>query len=108
MESWRHLSSFTSNFYFRFSGRHLEFGNQPTSRNVGIVRDVSDFVVSVDVAVGIVPPAHCVQMLFPLPVLVAAILNSVVRLVDQRRKMSGNVGSVASKSGLVENTRIAV
>ncbi len=55
----------------------LNSGNQPTSGNVGSVRDVSSMVANVEVAVGIVSPAHYVQSLFPLPVSVAAILNLV-------------------------------
>ena len=61
----------------------MNSGNQPTSGNVGSVRDVSSMVANVGVAVGIVSPAHCDQLLFPLPVSVAAILNSV----------GGNVGN---------------
>ena len=60
-------------------------------------------VANVGVAVGIVSPAHFVQCVFPLPVSVAGILNSVV---GQHRKMSGNVDSVISKSGLVENVGV--
>ena len=78
----------------------LNSGNQPTSGNVGSVRDVSSMVANVGVAVGIVSPAHCGQLLFPLPVSVAAILNLVS---GRRREMSGNVDSVISMSGLVEN-----
>ena len=78
----------------------LNSGNQATSGNVGSVRDMSSMVANVGVAVAIVSPAHCVQQLFPLPVSVAAILKSVG---GRRRKMSGNVDSVISKSGLVEN-----
>jgi len=39
----------------------LNFGNQPTSGNVGSARDVSGMVANVEVAVGIVSAAHCVQ-----------------------------------------------
>jgi len=39
----------------------LNFGNQPTSGNVGSARNLSGMVANVDVAVGIVSPAHCVQ-----------------------------------------------
>ena len=45
-------------------------------------------------------PALNVEKLFPLPVSVAAILNLVS---GRRREMSGNVDSVISMSGLVEN-----
>ena len=72
----------------------LNSGNQPTSGNVESVRDVSSMVAKVEVAVGIVSPARCIHYLFSLPVYVTVILNSVV---DQRRKMSGNVDSVMSK-----------
>ena len=57
-------------------------------------------VANVWVSVGIVSPAHCGQQLFPLPVSMAAILNSVG---GRCREMSGNGDSVISKSGLVEN-----
>ncbi len=73
-------------------------GNQPTSDNVGSAWAVSGMVANVGVAVGIVSPAHSVQELFPLPVSVAAILNSVD---DRHHEMSGDIG--ISKSGLVEN-----
>ncbi len=61
-------------------------------------------VANVEVAVGIVSPARCVHYSFSPPVLVTVILNSVV---DQRRKMSGNVDSVICMSGLVENVGVA-
>ncbi len=78
----------------------LNVGDKPTSRNVGSTRDVSGVVANVGVAVGIVSPADCVQWLFPLPVSVAAILNLVS---GRHRELSGNVESVISKAGLVEN-----
>ena len=64
-------------------------------------------VANVRVAVGIGSPAHCVQLLFPLPVSVAAILNSVD---DRRHEMSGDIGSVIGLSmwGLVENVGVEV
>ncbi len=46
----------------------LNSGNQPTSGNVGSVRDVSSMVANVEVSVGIVLPARCVHYLFSLPV----------------------------------------
>ena len=67
--------------------------------------DVFAMIANVQAAVGIMSPAHCVQQLFPLPVSVAAILDSVD---DRRREMSGKVDSVISKSGLVENVRVEV
>ncbi len=79
--------------------------NQSTSINVGSVENVSSLVANVGVAVEIVSPAHCGQQLFPLPVSVAAIFKSVG---GRRRKMSRNVDSVISKSGLVENVRAEV
>ncbi len=62
-------------------------------------------VAIVGLAVGIVSPTHCGEQLFPLPVSVAAILNSVD---DRRHEMSGDSGSVISKSDLVENVGIEV
>ncbi len=62
-------------------------------------------VTHVAVAVGIVSPAHYVQQLFPLPASVAANLNLVG---GRRREMLGNVDSVISKSGLVENVGVEV
>ena len=60
---------------------------------------------NMDVEFGIAAPSLTVRMLFPLPVSAAVILNS---LVGQRQKMSGNVASVISKSGLVENVGLTV
>ena len=57
-------------------------------------------VANVGGAVGITTPAHCGQLLYPLPVSVAAILNSVG---NRRQEMSGNVDNVILNSGLVEN-----
>jgi len=65
---------------------------QPTSGNVRSVINVSGIIEAVGVAVGIVSLAHCGKYLFPLPVFVVAILNSVD---DRRREMSGNVDSAA-------------
>jgi len=42
----------------------LDSGNQPTSDNVGSVRDVSSTVANVEVAVGIVSPARSVQYMY--------------------------------------------
>ena len=39
----------------------LNSGNRPTSVNVGSARDVSGMASNVQVAVGIMSPAHCVQ-----------------------------------------------
>ena len=59
------------------------------------------------VEVGIAAPSLAVQTLFPLTVLLAAILNfgSLPSSTndDQRRLKSGSVFSVASKSNVVEN-----
>ncbi len=62
-------------------------------------------VVNVGVGVAIVSPAHCGKKLFPLPVSIAAILNSVD---DRLHEMSGDIRSVISKSGLVENVGVEV
>ncbi len=75
----------------------LNSGNKPTSGNVGDDWDVFSMVVNVEVAVGIVSPAHCGKKLFPLPVSVAAILKSVGG--GRRREMSGNVDSIIFMSG---------
>ncbi len=75
------------------------------SDNVGSVRIVSCIVANIGVAVGIVSPAYFVQQLFPLPVSVAAIWNSVN---GRHREMSGNVDNVISKSGLVENVGVEI
>jgi hypothetical protein len=85
----------------------LNFGKHPTSDNVRSVWDVptAGMVTNVGIAVGIMSPAHCVQLLFPLPVSVAVIFDSVV---GQRRKLLGNVESVISASGLVENMGLAI
>ncbi len=83
----------------------LNFGKHSTSGNVGSIRDVSGMVSNIGVAVGIVSPPHCVQWLFPLPVSVAAILNSVD---GRHHEMSGDVGRLIFKSGLVENAGVEV
>ena len=62
-------------------------------------------IENMGVEVGIAAPSHTVEKLFPLPVSVAAILNSVD---DRRREMSGKVGSVISLSSLVENVAVDV
>ena len=68
-------------------------------------------VDDVGIAVGVAAPQFAVQKLFPLPVLLAAILNfdslSSSTNVDQRRPTSGSVISVKSKSSVVENMRAA-
>jgi len=83
----------------------LNSSNQPTSGNVASVRDVSGMVGDVGAAVEIVSPAYCAQWLFPLPVSVAAVLDSVA---GQRQEMSVNVDSVIFKSGMVETVEVAV
>ncbi len=75
------------------------------SSNVRSVRDLPAWWQHVGIAVGIMLPAHCVQLLFPLPVSVAAIFNSVV---GQRREMVVNVESVIFTSGLIENMGLTV
>ncbi len=66
-------------------------------------------VDNVGIAVGIAAPSFAVHKLFPLPVLLAAILNfgslSSSTNVDQRRPTSGSVLRLKSKSGVVENMR---
>ncbi len=68
-------------------------------------------VDNVGIAVGIATPSFAVYALFPLPVLLAAILNfgslSSSTNVDQRRPTSGSVLSVKSKSSVVENVGAA-
>ena len=63
------------------------------------------------IAVGIAAPLFAVQKLFPLPVLLAAILNfgslSSSTNVDERRPTSGCVLRVKSKSGVVDNVEEA-
>ncbi len=65
----------------------------------------SGMVDNVGIAVGIATPSFAVYTLFPLPVLLAAILNfgslSSSTDVDQRRPTSGSILSVKSKSGVV-------
>ena len=64
-------------------------------------------VDNMGIAVGIAAPLFAVQKLFPLPVLLAAILNfgslPSSTNVDQRRLTSDSVLAVKSKSGVVEN-----
>ena len=71
----------------------------------------SGVVDNVGIAVGIAAPLFAVQKLFPLPVLLAAILNfgslSSSTNVDQRRPTSGSVLRVKSKSGVVDNVEEA-
>ncbi len=68
-------------------------------------------VDNVGIAVEIATPSFTVYTLFPLPVLLAAILNfgslSSSTNVDQRRPTSGSVFSVKSKSSVVENVGAA-
>mgnify|MGYP003391566832 len=69
-------------------------------------------VDNMGIAVGIAAPLFAVQKLFPLPVLLAAILNfgslSSSTNVDQRRQTSGSVLRVKSKSGVVDNVEEAI
>ena len=68
-------------------------------------------VDNMGIAVGIAAPLFAVQKLFPLPVLLAAILNfgslSSSTNVDQRRPTSSSVLRVTSKSGMVDNVEEA-
>ena len=72
----------------------------------------SGIVDNMGIAVGIAAPLFAVQKLFPLPVLLAAILNfgslSSSTNVDQRRPTSGSVLRVKSKSGVVDNVEEAI
>ncbi len=81
------------------------------SGNVDFVITRSAVVENVGVDVGIAAPSLTDQKLFPLPVWLSAILNfanlSSSTNVDQRRRMSGRVLSVKSKSGVVENVGTA-
>ena len=69
-------------------------------------------VDNMGIAVGIAAPLFAVQKLFPLPVLLAAILNfgslSSSTNVGQRRPASGSVMHVKSKSGVVDNVEEAI
>jgi hypothetical protein len=71
----------------------------------------SGVVDNVGIAVGIAAPSFAVQKLFPLPVLLAAILNfgslSSSTNVNQRRPTSSSVLRVKSKSGVVDNVEEA-
>ncbi len=70
----------------------LNSGNQPMLGNTVSVRNVSSMVANVWVAVCIVLPAHCILQLFPRPVSVAAVLNSVCQChiqVGPDRKSGG-------------------
>jgi hypothetical protein len=80
----------------------LNSGNQPASGNVGRIRDVFGMVENVGVSVGVVS---------------ASSFRSIVISTSgfgghhfefRRRPTSGNVGSVISKSGLVENVGVEV
>ncbi len=81
------------------------------SDKVDIVSFEPAMAENMGVEVGIAAPSFAVQKLFPLPVLLAAILNfgslSSSTNVDQRRPTSGSVLSVKSKSDVVENMGLA-
>ncbi len=83
----------------------LNFGSQPTSDNVDSVIPESGTADNMGVKVVIAAPSPTVQKLFPLPVSVAAILNSVD---GRRHEMSGDVGRFIFKSGLVEYVGVEV
>ena len=72
----------------------------------------SGMVDNVGIAVGIAAPSVAVQKLFSLPVRLSDILTfgslPSSTNVDQRRRTSGRVLSVKSKSGVVENVGVAV
>ena len=77
---------------------------------IDIVKSV--IVDNMGIAVGFAAPFFAVQKLFPLPVLLAAILNfgslSSSTNVGQRRPASGSVMRVKSKSGVVDNVEEAI
>ncbi len=69
-------------------------------------------VDNVGIAVGIAASLFAVQKLFPLPVLLAAMLNFGSLLssanVGQRRQASGSVIRVKSKSCVIDNVEEAI
>jgi len=69
-------------------------------------------VDNMGIAVGIAAPLFAVQKLFPLPVLLAAILNfgslSSSTNVGQRQQASGSVIRVKAKSCVVDNVEEAI
>ena len=73
---------------------------QPTSGNVGSVTGESGICANEGSGVETVSLAHSVQKLFPLPVLVATILNFGIQ------PKSGYVDSDISKSDLVEHVGV--
>ncbi len=81
------------------------------SGSVDTVKSESGMVENMGVEVGIAAPSLTVQKLFPLPVWLPAILIfgslSSSTNVDQRRRTSGSVPSVKSKSSVVENVGTA-
>ena len=81
---------------FRFGCCHLDY--QPTSGNVGSVTGESGICANEGSGVETVSLAHSVQKLFPLPVLVATILNFGIQ------PKSGYVD--ISKSDLVEKVGV--
>ncbi len=89
----------------------LDFGSGTMSGNVCSDTFKSGFVENVRTAPGIATPSLAVEKLFPLPVLLAAILIfgslSSSTNVDQRRRTSCSILSVKSKSGVVENVGAA-
>ena len=80
----------------------LNSGNQPTSGNVGSVRNVCSMVANVEITVS---PARCVHYSFSLPVSVTVILNSVV---DEQSKNAGQCRQCHMHVGPFENLRVAV
>ncbi len=79
--------------------------------NVGQCRQCHIRVENMGVEAGIAAPSLTVQMLLPLPFWLPAILNfgslPSSTNVDQRRRTSGRVLGVKSKSGVVENVGVA-
>ncbi len=86
----------------------MNFASRITSRNVRDDVVKSGMVDNVGIAVGIAAPSLAVQKLFPLPVFAGRHLEFLWHaIVYQRQSTSGNVPSVKSKSGVVENVGVA-
>ncbi len=85
----------------------LNFGSGTMSGNVRSDIFKSRLVDNVGIAVRIATPSLAVQKLFPLPVLLAAILNfgslPSSTNVDQRQPVAGGVLGGKSKSAMIEN-----
>jgi hypothetical protein len=78
----------------------LNYDYQPTSGNVGNITGESGICVTEGAGIEIVSLVQSVDKLFPLPGLVAAILNFGIQTA------SGYVDSVISKSDFVEHVGV--